>query len=176
MRNYAEYLSVRLFLWSYPKLHWHRPSWRNLACALDSHNLSRYLFDEFFNAIIGLTLNGCRAEPFTIVNAVHNFVNAVHNLAKIVNGSARIFGKIFFFLRFFKNLYFRFKTITLVRYSLLNMNFRNFCHFEAKHTKKSKDLACSTLSLCLLSRAILTMKHRWVRGPALTRAKNCTKC
>jgi len=37
---------------------------------------------------------GCRAEPFTIVNAVHNFVNAVHNLAKIVNGSARISRKI----------------------------------------------------------------------------------
>ena len=37
---------------------------------------------------------GCKAEPLTIVNAVHNFVNAVHNLAKIVNGSARISRKI----------------------------------------------------------------------------------
>jgi hypothetical protein len=47
----------------------------------------------------------------------------------------------------------------------------NKTHFEAKHTKDSKEFACSTLTLCHLSRAILSMNLRWVRGPTLTRAK-----
>jgi len=33
------------------------------------------------------------------------------------------------------------------------------------------EFACSTLTLCHLSRAILSMNLRWVRGPTLTRAK-----
>ena len=37
--------------------------------------------------------------------------------------------------------------------------------FEAKHTKDSKDFACSTLSLCHLSRAILSRKPTLGAGP-----------
>ena len=40
--------------------------------------------------------------------------------------------------------------------------------FEAKHTKDSKDLACSTLSLWHLSRAFTLENHRWVRGTHFT--------
>ena len=37
-------------------------------------------------------------------------------------------------------------------------------HFRAKHTKVSKDIACSMLSLSTLSRAFLSYNLRWVRG------------
>jgi hypothetical protein len=40
--------------------------------------------------------------------------------------------------------------------------------FEAKHTKDSKDFACSTLSLWHLSRAFTLENHRWVRGTHFT--------
>jgi hypothetical protein len=36
-------------------------------------------------------------------------------------------------------------------------------HFRAKHTKVSKDIACSMLSLSTLSRAFLSYNLRWVR-------------
>ena len=45
-------------------------------------------------------------------------------------------------------------------------------YIEAKHTKDSKDLACSTLSLCLLSRAFLLENLRWVRGSRFTEEKS----
>jgi hypothetical protein len=37
-------------------------------------------------------------------------------------------------------------------------------HFRAKHTKVSKDFACSMPTLSTLSRAFLSYNLRWVRG------------
>ena len=37
-------------------------------------------------------------------------------------------------------------------------------YLRAKHTKDSKEFACSTLTLCHLSRAILSKKLRWARS------------
>ena len=39
------------------------------------------------------------------------------------------------------------------------------CYFEAKHTKHSKDFACSTLSLSHLSRAFFSKKPTLGAGP-----------
>ena len=45
-------------------------------------------------------------------------------------------------------------------------------HIEAKHTKDSKDIACSTLSFCLHSRALFLENLRSLRGSRFTEEKS----